>query len=62
MKQAQVGTGILVLGIWHLISLIKDAERYRANLSRWQAAPTAANLAKLLLAEGILIEDIAWLA
>jgi hypothetical protein len=55
MKPKQFAALVLV---WHFVSLAKDAERYRLNLARWHAAPTGRNLVRLLLAEGILIEDI----
>jgi hypothetical protein len=45
----------------HLAALIKDGERYQANLARWQADPTRANLLRFLLAEGILVKDLGWL-
>ena len=48
----------LIVVAWHFLSLAKDAERYKFNLARWRAAPTGRNLVRLVLAEGILIEDI----
>ncbi len=60
-KQIAVVIGVLAAA-WHIASFIADAERYRANRARWQAAPTKANLIRLLVAEGILINDIRWLA
>lgn len=61
MKPKEVATFIGVVGlIWHALSLVKDAERYEVNLARWRSAPTGRNLVSLLLAEGILIEDISW--
>lgn len=57
-KAAVVG-GVLL--VWHLLSLIKDAERWQFNLARYQARPTGANLVKLLVAEGMLISDLRWL-
>lgn len=56
MKPKEAFT-LLVL-TWHFTSLVKDAERYKVNLARWCAAPTGRNLVRLVLAEGILIEDI----
>jgi hypothetical protein len=58
-KQATVALGILA--VWHMASIVKDAERYQANWKRWQAVPTAANLIKLVAAEGMLIGDLGWL-
>lgn len=59
-KQIAVAIGLLAAA-WHIASLVSDAERYGANWRRWQVAPTMANLIKLLVAEGVLIEDIGWL-
>lgn len=59
MKPREVAALIGVIGVvWHVLSLAKDAERYEFNLARWRAAPTGRNLFRLVLAEGILIEDI----
>lgn len=61
MKSKEIAVAIGVLGLaWHVLSVIKDAERYDVNLTRWRSAPTGRNLVSLLLAEGILIEDISW--
>lgn len=61
MKSKEIAVAIGVLGLaWHVLSVIKDAERYDSNLTRWRSAPTGRNLVSLLLAEGILIEDISW--
>ena len=59
-KQVAIAIGVLA-AVWHVASIISDAERYQANWSRWQAAPTPANLIRLLVAEGVFIDDIGWL-
>ena len=51
----------LVLAAWHALSIMKDAERCRYNLARYNAAPTLPNLVKLAVAEGVLISDLRWL-
>jgi hypothetical protein len=62
MKNKQVLTTLgAVAVIWHVLSVIQDAERCKFNLQRWRAAPTSGNLIKLLVAEGVLIKDIGWL-
>lgn len=45
----------------HLLAALADLEQCKANLNRWQANPTVANLIKLALAEGVLIKDLGWL-
>jgi hypothetical protein len=61
MKPKEIAAVIGFVGLaWHVLSLVKDAERYEINLNRWRSAPTGRNLVGLLLAEGILIEDISW--
>jgi hypothetical protein len=55
---ALAGYGLLA---WHLLSLVADAKRCKLNLARYRAAPTGANLIKLLAAEGALIGDLRWL-
>lgn len=61
MKSKEITVAIGVLGLaWHVLSVVKDAERYEVNLTRWRLAPTGRNLVSLLLAEGILIDDISW--
>lgn len=47
--------------IWHGLSLVEDAERYKRNLDRYNAVPTLPNLVKLMVAEGVLIGDLRWL-
>ncbi len=59
-KEIAVVIGVLAAA-WHIASFIADAKRYRVNRARWRAAPTKANLIRLLVAEGILIKDIGWL-
>jgi len=59
-KQVAIVIGVLAAA-WHIVSIIKDAERYEANWTRWQAAPTTENLIRLLAAEGVLIDEIGWL-
>lgn len=49
-NQVAVVMGVLAAA-WHIASFIADAERYRVNRARWQAAPTRANLIRLLVAE-----------
>jgi hypothetical protein len=56
-KEVAVLIGVIGL-IWHAVSLLNDAERYKVNLARWNASPTGRNLVRLVLAEGILISDI----
>jgi hypothetical protein len=51
----------LALAAWHLLSIMKDAERCRYNVARYNAAPTLANFVKLAVAEGVLISDLRWL-
>jgi hypothetical protein len=40
---------------------MKDAERCRYNVARYNAAPTLPNFVKLAVAEGVLISDLRWL-
>ncbi len=59
MKPKELAALVGIVGlVWHVLSVAKDAERYEVNLNRWRTAPTGRNLFRLLLAEGILIEDI----
>ncbi len=59
MKPKEIAALVGIIGlIWHIVSLLSDANRYQLNLTRYRAAPNSSNLVKLLLAEGILIEDI----
>ena len=61
MKSKEIAVAIGVVGLaWHVLSLVKDAERYEVNLARWRSVPTGRNLVGLLLAEGLLIEDVSW--
>lgn len=60
MKPKEAAALIGVIGlVWHFLSAVRDADRYEANLAQWRAVPTGRNLVRLLLAEGILIDDIA---
>ena len=59
-KQAATLLGLLVVG-WHVWSFVEDAEQYKRNLARWRVTPTALNLARLVVAEGVLIKDVGWL-
>jgi hypothetical protein len=47
--------------LWHVGSIIADAERCKRNLYRYRAAPTVPNFVKLAVAEGALIADLRWL-
>jgi hypothetical protein len=51
----------LALLAWHVASIIKDAERVKYNLARYNARPTLPNFVKLAVAEGALIGDLRWL-
>ena len=51
----------LALVAWHALSIMKDAERCRYNMARYNAAPTLPNFVKLAVAEGVLISDLRWL-
>ena len=51
----------LALAAWHALSIMKDTERCRYNLARYNAAPTLPNFVKLAVAEGVLISDLRWL-
>jgi hypothetical protein len=62
MSKNQASVIAVIAAVWHAAAIIKDAERYQANWARWQATPTAGNLIRLLVAEGILVRDIGWLA
>jgi hypothetical protein len=44
--------------VYHLAALIKDAERCAFNAQRVRADPSLTNVAKLLMAEGVLIADL----
>lgn len=59
-KQVAIAIGALAV-VWHVASVISDAERSKANWNRWRAVPSTANLIRLIAAEGILIKDIGWL-
>ena len=59
-KQVAVLIGFAGL-LWHVGSIIADAERCKRNLYRYRAAPTGANFVKLAVAEGALIADLRWL-
>ena len=50
-----------VLAAWHALSIMKDAERCKYNVARYNAAPTLPNFVKLAVAEGALISDLRWL-
>jgi hypothetical protein len=55
---------IAVLGsllvAWHVLSFVKDAQRCKYNVARYNAAPTLPNFVKLVVAEGVLISDLRW--
>lgn len=59
-KQLASAVGLIALG-WHVLSIMVDAERCKANLNRWRADPSRENLIRLAFAEGVLIKDIGWL-
>jgi hypothetical protein len=59
-KQAVTMIGIVAL-VWHLASLLQDAERCKRNLDRFIASPNGPNLLRLALAEGALIGDLRWI-
>jgi hypothetical protein len=59
-KQIAVLVGFAGL-VWHVASIIADAERCKRNLYRYRAAPTVPNFVKLAVAEGALIADLRWL-
>lgn len=59
-KQVAVLIGFAGL-LWHVGSIIADAERCKRNLYRYRAAPTVPNFIKLAVAEGALIADLRWL-
>jgi len=44
--------------LYHLAALIKDTERVAFNARRVRDDPSLTNLAKLLVAEGVLIADL----
>ena len=56
-KQIAVLVGFAGL-VWHVASIIADAERCKRNLYRYRAAPTVPNFVKLAVAEGALIADL----
>lgn len=49
------------LFVYHVVALMKDAERWSANLKQYRAQPDAGNFVRLLLAEGILLKDVGFL-
>jgi hypothetical protein len=59
-KQAGSLIGFAVL-VWHVASIIADAERCKRNADRFAASPTGASFVRLALAEGALIGDLRWL-
>jgi hypothetical protein len=59
-KETAALVGLMLFG-WHLVSFVKDAERCRFNLARYNGAPTLPNFVKLAVAEGVLISDLRWL-
>jgi hypothetical protein len=58
-KEMTVLAGLVLA--WHVLSFIKDAERWAYNVKRYNAAPTLPNFVKLVVAEGVLISDLRWL-
>jgi hypothetical protein len=49
---------LIVLGaLYHAATLVADAKSVKANLRRFQANPTWGNLARVVLAEGVFVED-----
>lgn len=62
MSSKELATiGVIGMTIWHVLSFLADAERYKRNLVRYSAAPTVPNFVKLIAAEGALIGDLRWL-
>jgi hypothetical protein len=59
-KDKAIAAGLL-LAAWHLVSIMKDADRCKYNLARYNAAPTLPNFVKLAVAEGALVSDLRWL-
>ncbi|MFC0438010.1 hypothetical protein [Kutzneria buriramensis] len=47
----------VVATAYHVATLVADAESVLVNLRRFQADPRLPNLLRLLLAEGVFIED-----
>ena len=58
MKKQTLNVVTAVFLVYHLVALIKDAERCAFNARRVRANPSPANVAKLLVAEGVLIADL----
>lgn len=58
-KAAVINPGaLIVLGaLYHVATLVADVESVKANLRRYQANPSWGNLARVLLAEGVFVED-----
>jgi hypothetical protein len=44
--------------VYHLAALVKDAERCAYNARRVRDHPSLANLAKFLVADGVLVADL----
>lgn len=59
-KTPLINPGALVVlsALYHAAALAVDAESVAANLKRFNANPTWANLARALLAEGVFIKDL----
>lgn len=49
--------GVVLLG-YHLLAVAKDAEQAAANWQRFNANPSVNTFLRLLLAEGVLVEDL----
>lgn len=43
---------------YHVITLIADTEKYVANVRRFVATPSAWNLVRVLIAEGVILKDL----
>ncbi|SEM21637.1 hypothetical protein [Streptacidiphilus jiangxiensis] len=48
----------MAFALYHLVTIVIDAETCMNNLRAYQARQSGANLARLLLAEGVLIKDL----
>ena len=55
---AGIGPAAVVFALYHALTLITDLETCARNVRAYRSSPTGNNLVRLLLAEGVFIQDL----
>jgi len=59
-KSSMLNPSVLIFlaAVYHACTLAADTEAYMKNLQRFGANPNLPNLIRVVIAEGVLIEDL----